>query len=189
MLYNERNLSVAKMASQSDMKLALASVLFTKDKTVASDGVRLLEISTPKNAKVSEFPKAMQGCKPFLARARQIKDIKLLKNSAMPLVAIKHLDDTRVEFITSVGDTITSHNVARVHEQFPDYNKIFPTEKPLAEVELNGLLLAELLEVMSKLDRMSKVKIKVYAPNKPVVLEAGDKEVQFARGMLMCMMK
>ena|SRR3990167_973754 len=187
MLYNENNINVYKIASKGNgLKPVLESVMFTKDKTVATDSYRLIEMSVPKNAKASEFPKAMQGCKPFLVRARGIKDIKLLKNSTMPVVAIKHLDNTRAEFMTSVGDTITSHNLPRVHDAFPDYEKIFPTEKPLAEVELNGELLAELLEVMSKLNVAQRVKIKIYGTGKPVVLEAGN-DNQKGRGMIMCM--
>ena len=136
---------------------------------------------------------AMQGFSPFLVNAKMLRDkVKIPKKTSLPIlqnVAVKHIHDNRVEFFTTEGTNADIQNVKRTVGIFPDYNKIFPVGEPLAEVELNGLLLAELLEVMSKLDRMSKVKIKVYAPNKPVVLEAGDKEVQFARGMLMCMMK
>ena len=194
MLYNQNNLNVAKMASVSDIKLALASVLFTKEKTVATDSFRLLEITTPKNLNVEDFPKvdgasAMRGFQPFMVSAKALKEIKIPKKAKLPImesVAIKHVDNNRVEFLTTNGESADIKNIKRTNGQFPDYERIFPTEKPLAEVELNGELLAELLEVMSKLDVAQRVKIKVYAPNKPVVLEAGN-DNQKGRGMVIPM--
>ena len=194
MLFNSINLSVAKMASASNIREELASVIFMKDRTVATDSFRLLEITTPKNLNVEDFPKvdgasAMRGFQPFMVSAKALKEIKIPKKAKMPVmesVAIKHVDNNRVEFLTTNGESADIKNIKRTNGQFPDYEKIFPTEKPLAEVELNGMLLAELLEVMSKLDRMSKVKIKVFALNKPIVIEAKS-EIQEARGMIMPM--
>ena len=197
MLYNENNLAVARIASKGNgLKPVLESVMFTKDKTIATDSYRLVEISTPKNAKVSEFPKvdgvsAMQGCSPFLVNAKMLKEkVKIPKKTSLPIlghVAVKHIHDNRIEFYTTDGSNADIQNVARINDTFPDYEKIFPTEKPLAEVEVNGELLAGLLEIMSKLDRAQRVKIKVYGAGKPMVLEAGDEAVQVARGMLMCL--
>ena len=47
MLYNKHNLAVAKFASQTKgLKPELEAVLFTNNKTVATDSTRLIEIST-----------------------------------------------------------------------------------------------------------------------------------------------
>ena len=51
MLYNKHNLEVAKIASKTTTREELTGVLFTKDKTVASDTFRLLEITTPADMK------------------------------------------------------------------------------------------------------------------------------------------
>src|SRR3990167_95933 len=157
MLYNQNNLNVAKMASASNIREELASVLFTSKMTVATDSFRLLEITTPKNLNVEDFPKvdgvsAMQGCSPFLVSAKMLKDkVKIPKKASLPIlghVAVKHIPDNRIEFYTTDGSNADIQNVARVNDTFHDYEKIFPTEKPLAEVEVNGELLAGLLEVM-----------------------------------------
>lgn len=196
MLYNQRNLDVCKIASKGNgLKPVLESVMFSKNFTVATDSYRLLEISTPKNAKVGDFPKvqgvsAMIGFSPFLVNAKMLKDkVKIPKKTNLPIlqnVAVKHIHDNRVEFYTTEGTNADIQNVVRVQDTFPDYEKIFPSGKPLAEVELNGELLAELLEVMSKLDNLQRVKIKIYGALKPVVLEAGD-DNQKGRGMVMPM--
>ncbi|MEK6897596.1 MAG: hypothetical protein AABW93_03645 [Nanoarchaeota archaeon] len=56
MLYNEYNLLVAKIASKSEMKPEIAGVFFKNNLTAATDGFRLLEITTPVGIKPEEFP-------------------------------------------------------------------------------------------------------------------------------------
>ena len=180
MLYNDINLSVAKIASKGNgLKPALESVMFTKNFTVATDSYRLIEISTPRSAKVSEFPKvdgvsAMQGCSPFLVNAKMLKEkVKIPKKIILPIlghVAVKHIHDNRIEFYTTNGSNADVQNVQRINDKFPDYEKIFPTEKPLAEIEVSGELLAGVLEIMSKLDRAQRGKIKMYKKSQPIIL-------------------
>src|SRR3990167_7027831 len=90
MLYNRHNLAVAGVASDSSIKPVLSGVMFTKDKTVATDSYRLVEISVHKDARVDEFPKvqgisAMQGIKPFIVWAKGLKEIKVLSLSLLIL--------------------------------------------------------------------------------------------------------
>lgn len=192
MLYNQNNLNCAAIASKSKTKPEISGVYFTKDKTVATDTFRLLEVGTPAGVKPEEFPvvdgaAAMRGVKPFLIPARSVKDIKLPKNKNLPIcenMAIKHLDDKRAEFLTTDLETAKITTARRVEGQFPDYEQLFPKSKPAAEVTINGQLLAELLTVMAKLDKTSAVRLKLYGGNKPVVIEAGN-ESQKARGLIM----
>lgn len=193
MLYNSLNLEVVKIASKSEMKPELAGVLFKNDRTVATDGFRLLEITTPTGVKPEDFPvvdgaAAMRGCQPFIASAKSLKEIKIPKvKNGLPIlqnVAIKYLDDKRVEFLTTDLETAKITTARRVEGKFPDYEQIFPQGAPAAEVVINGELLAELLGIMAKLGGITKsVKMKFYGKTKPVMLEAG--ETQKARGMIM----
>jgi DNA polymerase III sliding clamp (beta) subunit (PCNA family) len=194
MLYNSLNLEVAKIADKSDRRPEIAGVLFKSDRTVATDGFRLLEISTPADVKAEEFPKtreggAMLGCKPFLVSAKSLRDIKIPKNNRnLPIVnnvAIKHIDEKRVEFLTTDMETANITMARRVEGKFPEYEVLFPTGKPVAEVLLNGDYLSELVGIMAKLGGATKqVRLKFYAPNKPIVMEAGN-ENQRSRGLIM----
>lgn len=192
MLYNSLNLEVAKIASKSDMKPEIAGVLFKSDRTCATDGFRLLEVRTPADVKPEDFPMvdgkaAMRGVSPFIVPARSVREIKIPKNATMPIcenVAIKHLDDKWVEFLTTDLETAKITTARRVESKFPDYEAIFPIGEPVARVVINGELLAELVKIMAKLDRTSAVRLKFYGLNKPVVLEAGN-ENQKGRGLLM----
>jgi DNA polymerase III sliding clamp (beta) subunit (PCNA family) len=193
MLYNNLNLEVAKIASKSETRPEISGVLFRKDRTVATDSFRLLEIGTSAEIKPEDFPvvdgaKAMRGCKPFIVPARGLKDIKVPKNKNLPIVnnvAIKYVDDKRVEFLTTDLETAHITTARKVEGQFPEYEGIFPTGQSMVEVIINGDYLAELLTIIGKLGGAQKqVKIKVYGPEKPVMLEAGDNN-QKGRAMLM----
>lgn len=192
MLFNRLNLEVAKFASKSDVKSVIAGVLFKKDKVVATDSFRLLEVSTDKGLDVAEYPRvgkvsAMRGFKPFIVEAKAVKDIKIPRAASLPIaesVAVKHISNDAVEFLTTDLGSTDIKRARRVEGQFPDYEAIIPQGKPVVEVELNGEYLAELLQVMSKLDKVKKVKVKLYGGEKPIVLEAGN-TTQTARGLLM----
>lgn len=192
MLYNSLNLEVAKIASKSAMRPEIAGVFFKQDRTVATDGFRLLEVRTPADVKVEDFPMvdgkaAMRGIQPFIVPARSLREIKLPKKTNLPIcqnVAIKHLDDKRAEFLTTDLETANITTARKVEGKFPDYEQIFPTGEPAAQVVINGELLAELVAIMAKLNKTSSVRLKFYGPEKPIVLEAGELN-QKARGLIM----
>lgn len=191
MLYNQHNLNVAKIASTSD-RPELAAVFCTDKKTVASDGYRLLEMSTPSNAVMEEFTgagkKPMKGCEPFMISAKALSKVKIIRNKTLPgteYVGLGHLDDKRAELLTIDEDlNVQTHTINRVEGKYPDYQKIIPQGKPIAEVQVNGEFLSSLLDIMSKLSVLKAVTIKIYDTNAPIVLEASN-ENQKALGILM----
>lgn len=188
MLYNKNNLSCAKIASKDSFKPELSSVFFTKEKTVATDSFRLLEVSVSSNVEPVEFPDAMRGITPFLVDARGVSKIKIPKHktlTALDYVAIKHIDKTGVTFLTVDDDLAQNTITARVIDgKFPDYGNLFPVGAPKAEVTLNGKYLAELLEIMAGIGELNKVTIKLYGGEKPVALFAEGSN-QKARGLIM----
>ena len=192
MLYNKHNLSVIRISSKNEARPELAGVFFTKEKTVATDSIRLLEVSTPTDVKAQDFSQvggvsAMLGVKPFIVNAKRLKEIKIPSNKSLPIlqhIAIKHLHDDRVEFLTTNSESVDIKSIPRVDATFPDYEKIFPTEKPKIEIDINGEMFGELLEIMAKMNTQGKVTIKIYGSDKPIVIEGGNTN-QKARGMQM----
>jgi len=190
MLYNQNNLNVAKFASTSDIRPELAGVLFTKSKTVATDAVRLIEVSTHAKLDVTKIPQAMQGFKPFIVNAKQLREVKLPHNKSiaeLDTLAVKFRDDSKVELMTADKDGNQNVRVLRsIAGEFPDYEKIFPTGAPVAEITINGEMIAELFATLAKIGNLSMVTLKLYGKTKPVVLEAGN-EQQKGRAMIMGM--
>ena len=191
MLYNKHNLSVAKFAAKDGIREELASVYFTSKLTAATDSIRLLEVSVSTTGNAEEFPKvddmsAMRGCSPFLVNAKQVAELKPKGAKSLPIaefVALKHLDDKRVEFLTTDVESSQVKQVRRIVGKFPDYEQIFPKGTAVAEVVLNGEMLSELVKVMAGLHE--QVRVKFYGKEKPLVLECGT-ETQKARGLLQC---
>lgn len=195
MLYNAKNLSVAKMASKSTAtRPELTGVYFKRDRTVATDGVCLLEMTTPTGLDIADWPKvkgitAMRGCSPFIVKASMLAErVKLPKKASLPILecaAISHIADGHfVEFITTDLETTNRNRIAQIDGTFPDYEKIFPTGEPVAEITVNAEAFAGLLTVMSKLK--NKVKISFHSKDKPLVLWCEDNQQQ-ARGLMMGM--
>ena len=190
MLYNKHNLAVAKFAAKDGRHEELASVLFSKEKTAATDSFRLLEVSVSTTGNAEEFPRvdgasAMRGCSPFMVSAKQVAELKPKGAKSLPItefVALKHLDDKRVEFLTTDLESAQVKQARRVDGKFPDYERIFPQGKAVAEVALNGKMLSELLKVMSELHE--QVRVKFYGKEKPLIFECGTAE-QKARALLM----
>ena len=195
-LLNKNNLEVCKIASKSDTRPELAGVYITDKLVCATDSFRLLEMTLPADVKAEDYPKiegktAMRGYKPFIISAKELGKVKIPVNKSLPIlnhIAVSHVDDQRVELMTTNLDVADTKSFKRIGEQFPDYQKIFPTGNPVAEVEVNAEYLAEMLEVMGKLNSLKSVRIKFYGDNQPLALEAKSNN-QEARGLLMPLRK
>lgn len=187
MLYNQNNLNVAKMASKSDIKPELASVFFTKTKTVASDSWRLLEVTTPKHGAYPEdfSADAMRGVKPFMVDAKRLLAIKIppSKMHERNVLALKHVADNSVSFLNNNGDILAA---PRINGEYPEYERIIPNGQPIAETKLNGQLLGELLLLLAKIGKAEAVTLKFHGEGKPLVIEATNDE-QSGRGFIMGM--
>lgn len=203
MLYNSHNLNVRKIVAGTSAPAELQSVFFTETKTVATDRYRLLEITVPKvdmdklsspdNGGFTTLDGAtkhyMRGHKPFLISALALEGIKLKEDrhageagKHLSAIGVSHLDDKKVEMLMFNGVGAEVKTLPRVNEKFPDYEKIIPTGKPLAEVVLNAKLLRELLAIMEKLGE--QVKFQVFGEEQPVILTCSNGE-QDARGIIM----
>ena len=79
-MYNKNNLAVAAIASKSSIKPELASVLFTKDATVATDSFKLVEISTPSGLDYENYPtvngKDINPADNVMIPAKHLKSVK-----------------------------------------------------------------------------------------------------------------
>ena len=192
MLYNRHNLAVAKFAAKDGIREEINAVLFAKEKTAATDGIRLLEVSVSTTGKAEEFPQidgisAMRGCSPFLVNAKQVAELKPKGAKHLPItefVALKHLDDKRVEFLTTDLESSRVSQARRIDGKFPDYEQIFPKDEPKVRFKIDGAKLAELLKVMSELPQSGQVEVLCYGGLLPIELRS-DNGNQKARGLIM----
>ena len=176
-MYNKHNQAVAKFAAKTCVKPVLASVLFTNEKTIATDSSRLLEVSSLRQEDDSE------NIDPTLILADSVRVIQLpkkrptfwFKTATKKLVEIMTRDERGAEKVFSTNDIID--------EEFPDYEQLFPTEFDV-EIIMNGKLLGEMLTEIGKMSKRSSVTIKI-KQGKPVVLISETDEGQKVRGLIM----
>jgi DNA polymerase III sliding clamp (beta) subunit (PCNA family) len=196
MLLNKNNLSLTKFASKSETRPELAGVFVTDKVTVATDTFRLVEMTLPADVKVEDYPevngkKAMRGWKPFIVPAKELAKIKIPNSKSLPLlnhVAIGYVDANKVEFMTTDLENQETKTLRRIDGEFPEYSKLFPAGEAKVELSVNAEFMADILEVLGKMNSLNSVKIKLYGDNMPVVFEA-EGNGQKSRAMLMPLRK
>lgn len=192
MLYNKHNLAVAKIASKYEHRQEIAGVLFTKDKTVATDSFKLLEVEVDKTLRTEDFPsrndeKAIAETEDFIIPAKDLKTIKLPNNKKLPVIntaAIVAIDENEVQMITTSLEVGEKKYFRRTKGEFPDYKAIIPTTAPVVSFSVNAKYLIEILSVMEKMGNNGEVKIEIHGENKPIMILGGN-ENQKARGLVM----
>lgn len=185
MILTQHNINAAKIADKKSFQPELQCLFITPQKTAAADRYKLVEVTNYPAPVETAFPQAMRGFKPFLVSASDILSLKpsLHPTIKQPAIAVKHLDKNKVEWFNGL-DGIQTMPV--VEGKFPDYQKLFPTGKPRAEVTLTVKHLKELLAVVDKLCDI--VKVKIYeGSHLPVVITGNGKsgEKQNLRALLM----
>ena len=193
MLYNKNNLNVSKIVSKNDIKPVLATVAFFKDKTVATDSYRLIEISTPRGQDIEEYPNTDKNIireiqdKPILIAAKEVAKIKIKKHKELPVLENAVLTENERTNGLLTTDLNTVQNVASLKntDDFPDYEQIFPKEEPIISVNVNPKMLAEVLQVLSGINTgLRGLRLEIHGNDNKIVIKAEGKE-QTGRGIVM----
>lgn len=186
-MYNSINLAVRTILKKKGSP-ETSNVLFLKDRTVATDGARLLEITTPKK---------MVASNPLAVFHKEVMDKKyeiLIPAEALSNIKIKSADDQ--VFFTTVGDdvrlsqvkkdVVIHHEIKPVSKLFPNYKEVIPKGTPIAQFSVNARLLTSVLAVLSRIAPDHKVSFKVYSNNASVPIEIiAESTEQMGRGLVM----
>lgn len=204
MIYNQNNLNVAKVASKTGINPELRAVAFFKDKTVATDRFRLIEMSTPAEEgkdPLENYPTA--GVKniltkleePLMLEAKTVSKLKILKVKQLSEIQGAVLVDAKdgLGSVQLVSTDLSSTNQVSIRPtagSFPKYEMLMPSEESIKEdyavVEINAEYLAEVLQILSKLDGTHCVTLGINKKvhGKPVIVFAKNNE-QTGRGLVM----
>lgn len=200
MLYNKNNLAVAKVASKNkEDHIELTGVYFTPKLTAATDSFQLVEVTTPKDYSVDDFPtinegnKAIKNIEPFIVDAKQVLKIKIAKNKALPIlenVAITH-NNKRTAVLTSTDlESVTNTTLIKIEGKYPKYKEIIPTKKPTVSIKINAQYLIDVLKIVSDTsksntdDSTNSVMLHIRGDDDPIeIVSIGDNQI--ARGLVM----
>lgn len=179
-MLNQLNLLCQRFAAKSDTRPGLSGIYVTKDKTVATNAVILVEIDKPEQPDdgYPEFPNfniadsdphilPLEAAKQIESNLKKIKATLPIFQNALP---IKSGDN--VGYLTTDMATINPVIYKPIDEQFPEYQSIIPKdEDAIGEVNLSP----EYLEIIAKTFKDAKAQsltIRLYKQNLPVKFNA-----------------
>lgn len=202
-VYSKANFEIARIAGDSS-RYTLGAILVTPTETIATDGFRLLRVSTVNSKiKLTDFPQ-VPGCEVEAARFLMPRAAALdmskaffkrqsipVLNYAAPLKPIRETksDKRTVGFVTTDLERHNAITSAETPGQFPNVDAVMPRETPLATISLNASQLKDMANFFTKLDaeaRCPSVKITLYPGFGPVKFEGKNEDNgQTAVGLLM----
>lgn len=156
-MYNKHNLAIHKVASKSTIRPEMATVAFYGNRTVATDSFRLIEISA---SGVAHDP---------------------------ILIGKDHVARLKLKGKETVGETSFPDGV--VDGNYPDIDALYEKHKDRTSTSIiiNGAYLAEVLSIVSKLDKFSRVTLSFgEGICDPIIITAESKDgTQTAKALLM----
>lgn len=208
MFINKHNLKVADFASKDTVRPVLNAVKFEPGRTIATDGVKLCIVETPKIEekdfdeltgkdvdyllKLPKRTKSWEGIVPV----EMVKEVSrsLPKNSSLPILDNAYIsensDSQTVEIVTTDLSISRKPQAMTVQGNFPDVDKMLEEKvkkvAPQARVTIDIKLLKEIaasLETMT--DKNNYVELELRGQNDPVVLRTTTPENQEVTAVVM----
>lgn len=162
-------LRIGKLVSKSKVRHELTRVLVRDNKVVATDEFKLVEVTLPVSdgANIAIPGKEIVKLKP--------------KDGSVQLFAVPGAEKYMATFIHDGGTIVID---AADGKTYPNYEKVFPTEDPVAEINVSAALLKDVVEFMSKVHDLepenAKLHIEFFGKGRPIVFKMQD-----VRAMLM----
>jgi hypothetical protein len=195
MLYSKHNFEIAEFCGNGDIRPELGGILVAPDKTVATDSFTLVEVTTPPDIPVEDFP-AVPGCSIapvkdrfiFPKAAAKLVLKSLPKKAGLPVLqraATLQTEHGTAGFVTTNLETHTPTAAKVIDAQYPAYEPLFDKkDEPKSVVRVN----AEYLERLGKFFKgfgSGHVRIKTYGESESIMFESETTEPQQARALLM----
>jgi DNA polymerase III sliding clamp (beta) subunit (PCNA family) len=192
-MYNKLNFEVGKIAEHKEnTHPVLQNILVKKDKTIATDGYSLAEV-TAVDIPIDETPEPqgveLNGRALLIPAKSALEASKLIpKKASLPVLTNAWFSEIGKERATIVSTDLSQVNKTDcqiVEGNFPDYEQIFPKSAPKAKFKINASYLKRLCELFEKLDNsINTIDVEVRGETEAVVLTASDNK-QKVRALLM----
>jgi hypothetical protein len=183
MLYNKNNFAVGKVANKDGLRRNLHCVRFEADKTVATDGHRLVIMTTPKGMTLDDFPVIPNiNCNIITdlnggvsLPLESVRGFKFNKPNRMPILDCAVLTRNGDNGLITINHTdlqTTRQSECRVVDaDFPDYLQVIPKTAPKAVIGLNASLLKDICDIATGLSKIPFLKISIYDEDHPQLIE------------------
>ena len=189
-LYSKLQCSVAAFAAPNESRPAIAGVLVTPDLMAATDSYSLVEVRNKDAAAlIDNYPTvpgyaAVELATPIIVPAKVItalgKSIK--KNAKLPILSYAAFAGTKEDsatFITTDLETASPSISRIIPGDFPKYDQLIPTNKPLATVKINPEYLMKVCKIMAEATKSSglpAMTLELRGETEPVVIRVSNRE-------------
>lgn len=205
-MFNKNNLLIHSIANKNDNgKIILQGVKFEKDKTVATDGYKLIEVKNPDEMlDDKEFPQINEdnktikfnenGCIIPTKSIKKVLSNLTNKNPNLPILnncIFLNSNKENSKIATTDLEQIDIVKVRNIIGDYPDCNEIIPKNidnKEYIKIIVNIKFLKEIIETISKMN-LSSQNINLYLSSenkeKPIIIKTNTKEKQNITALLM----
>lgn len=198
MLLNRHNLGVVKFASTDKTRPAIETVHVTPKYTEATDGACLVRVTLP-DADPADFPaidghtngstaehiqlpaSVAKSALRALPKGRTVSRLPILGNASLD-PATSSIACTDLE-----SPTVLRYTPDPAPTLYPDTDRVFPSDRPTATVNVDAKRLADLLAFLATVSGAANngVTLEFHGDNRPLVIRADSSEGQEAVALLM----
>ncbi len=201
-MFNKNNLIIADIASKNSDRVEITGVLFKKDRTVATDAYKLIEVKNPeifqKNDDIPVLPDKTKVWNGFLKKGvilpvKAIKKIRQnlpdIKNSSLPVLKSCWFTDKSnaemVEIASTDLEIVNKIQVKNIQGNFPDYQNIIPKNYK-QKITISIKHLKDMIKTLEAMDiQDGSIELAIKDDISPVMIKAKTKQEQEITGLLM----
>ena len=208
-IFNKNNLLIHPIACKDDNKPELTGVLFKKDRTVATDSFKLIEVKNPSEAQnqadnYPELPDKMKPLNDFAKRgyiipaksvAKVLRNLAEVKNDSLPVLnnaIFTNTNNVRTSRIATTDlDKTDIVSVNNIEGSYPQYENIIPhyLDGKYTKATINIKYLKEVIDILSKMENenvgLNAIEIYTRNDDKPMIIKMKTADKQDVTAMIM----
>jgi DNA polymerase III sliding clamp (beta) subunit (PCNA family) len=202
MIFNKNNLLAYEFCSDDNSRPQIASVLFKRDRTIATDSYCLIEIKNNFNFDPADLPLLPDKSKPLVnfAKAGYMipqKSVKkamsnLKENKSLPILSncwfLQPKDQATSVIVSTDLEQADSVVVRNVEGNYPDINSVMPQDDQVkSKMVIDVKYLKRACDVLAKMSlaKNDNIELCFIANDKPLMIKAKTKEDQEVKVLIM----
>jgi len=186
-IFNKYNLDISDIAS-GDTSRIISNLYIDNERTVATDGRMLIEVSTKKVSKedLPENIKPTELTHPVILEKDAVKQLLSSIPKKVPYELLKgcfvsNLDDNTAEFVITDLYKVNSSILHIVEGSYPDIDRVKPRDSAKFSITLNPEML---YKIAKKFKDFGYIDIEFRDPEEPIVMKA-EKDGQKIEALIM----
>lgn len=188
-MFNKHNFSIIDFVANNTSNIALTGIFFTEKHCVATDSIKMIQVSNPKNdidsyPVMPNKPKPKKNFQSFILPKEKAKEIAKFfiagSNQGMPILdnaVVLSRSDEQVEIAKTDLESVNSVISRTIQDKYPNYKEIIKQEVKHTEISVNPHYLKTIINFYCKfLEAGSDLKIKIPKDNTKMIKFYGKRK-------------